>query len=76
MLHVRTSYDTLCTFTNLGGTSAVPKMHDQDDADADHARIKGVGHSLVRMSKVHVYPRYRRRHRPDEIGLETAGLGS
>jgi hypothetical protein len=47
----------------------VPKMHVQNDAYADHARIKGLGHSLFRMSKVHVYPRYHRRHRSDEIGI-------
>jgi hypothetical protein len=47
----------------------VPKMHDQNDACAHHAWIKGLGHSLVRMSEVHVYPRYHRRHRSDEVGI-------
>jgi hypothetical protein len=49
--------------------STVPKMHDQNDACADQALIRGVGHSLVPMSKVHVYLRYHRRHRSDEIGI-------
>ena len=33
-------------------------VHDlhQNHACADHALIRGVGHSLVPMSKVHVYP--------------------
>jgi hypothetical protein len=44
-------------------------MHDRNDACADHAWIKGLGYSLVRMSKVHAYPRYHRRHRSDEIAI-------
>ena len=67
--HVRNPFDTLRVRKNLSGTPAVPKMHDRNDACADHAWIKGLGHSLVRMSKVHVYPRYHRRHRSDEIGI-------
>jgi hypothetical protein len=69
MPHVRTSFDILRAFANLGGTSTVPKMHDQNDAYADHVRIKGLGHSFFRMSKVHVYPRHHRRHRSDDIGI-------
>jgi hypothetical protein len=44
-------------------------MHDRNDACADHAWIKGLGHSLVRMPEVHLYPRYHRRQRSDEIGI-------
>jgi hypothetical protein len=47
----------------------VPKMHDQKDVCADHGWIRGLGHSLVRMSKLHVNPRYHRRHRSAEIGI-------
>ena len=47
----------------------MPKMLDQNDAYADYARIEGLGYPFIRMSKVHVYPRYHRRHRPDEIGI-------
>jgi hypothetical protein len=67
--HVRNPFDTLRVLKNPAGTSAVPKMYDRNDACADHAWVKGLGHSLVRMSKVHVYPRYHRRHRSDEIGI-------
>src|ERR1700731_2967833 len=66
---VGTSFDTLRGLKNPGGTSTVPEMHDQNDACADHGWIKGLGHSLVRMSQVHVYPRYHRRQRSDEIGI-------
>jgi hypothetical protein len=44
-------------------------MHDQNDAYADYAGIQGVGHSFIPMSKVHVYPRHHRRHRPDDIRI-------
>jgi hypothetical protein len=60
---------TLIRHPNEPSKSTVPKMHDQNDACADHALIRGVGHSLVPISKVHVYPRYHRRHRSDEIGI-------
>jgi hypothetical protein len=71
--HVRIPFDILRVLKNPAGTPAVPKMHDRNDACADHAWIKGLGHSLVRMSKMHVYPRYYRRHRSDEIGIGGVG---